>query len=92
LYQRALKLEKDNDRALVGYAELQAAQGKNQDAEALYKKAIAVLEASLGPESMGVGDALEKYAAFLRSQNRVAEAARLEARVKKIREIGSEPN
>lgn len=92
LYARALALEKDSDRAMVGLAGLHALQGRNQEAEALYKKAIALQERTMGSESMEVGSTLEKYAAFLRSLQRVAEAARLEARLKRIKRIASEPH
>ena len=92
LYRRALAVEKDSDRALVGLAGLHALQGSPREAELLYKKAIAIQEQTMGSESMEVGNTLEKYAAFLRSLQRVPEAARLEARVKRIKRLAAEPH
>jgi tetratricopeptide (TPR) repeat protein len=88
-YQRAIaSAGKDNpfrDAALVGLAETFSAQGKYKEAEPLYQQAMAAQEEVLGPENPDLIGTLEKYAALLRGTNRAAEAARLEARAKKIK-------
>ncbi len=88
-YQRAVKASgKDNpfrDAPLVGLAEVFAAQGKYKEAEPLFQEAIAAQEEVLGPENPDLVRTLESYAALMRATNRAAEAAKLEARAKKIK-------
>jgi tetratricopeptide (TPR) repeat protein len=88
-YQRSLAAAgKDNpfrDAALVGLADTFTAQGKYKEAEPLYQQAIAAQEEVLGPENPDLVGTLEKYAALLRATNRAAEAAKMEARAKKIK-------
>ncbi|MGH9532992.1 MAG: tetratricopeptide repeat protein [Terriglobales bacterium] len=88
-YQRAITAAgKDNpfrDGALVGLAETFAVQGKYKEAEPLYQQAMAAQEEVLGLENPDLIATLEKYAALLRATDRPAEAAKLEARAKKIK-------
>lgn len=88
-YQRAVKASgNDNpfrDAPLVGLAEVFAAQGKHKEAEALFQEAIAAQEEVLGPENPDLVRTLESYAALMRATQRHAEAAKLEARAKKIK-------
>ncbi len=88
-YQRALKAAgKDNpfrDAPLLGLAEVYAAQGKYKQAEPLFQEAIAAQEEVLGPDNPDLVRTLEQYAALLRATNRAPQAAKLEARAKKIK-------
>ncbi|MCI0355764.1 MAG: tetratricopeptide repeat protein [Acidobacteria bacterium] len=90
-YQRAIKVAgTDNpfrDAALVGLAEVFAAQGKYKEAEPLFQQAMAAQAEVLGPENPDLIATLGKYAALLRATNRAAEAAKLEARAKKIKAV-----
>lgn len=60
-------------------------QGRNSEAESLYKRLLAIWEKVLGPRHPHVAKSLEKYASLLRESRRDAEAAKLEARAKAIR-------
>ncbi len=60
-------------------------QGKYAEAEALYKRALAIDEKALGPEHPDVAQSLENYAALLRKTGRSTEATKMEARAKAIR-------
>jgi serine/threonine protein kinase/Tfp pilus assembly protein PilF len=57
-------------------------------AEDYYNRALEIRERELGPESSGVAEVLEAYAAMLRAANRDGEAERLEARALAIRGDG----
>ena len=60
-------------------------QGRYAEAESLFQHALAIYEQALGPDSPRIIDVLEDYAIMLRSMQRTAEAARLEARIAAIR-------
>ena len=60
-------------------------QGRNSEAESLYKRLLAIWERVLGPRHLHVAKSLEKYASLLRESRRDTEAAKLEARAKAIR-------
>ena len=62
------------------------AQGRYAEAEPLHKRSLAILEKALGPEHPNVATSLENYAALLRETGRTAEADKLEARAKAIRD------
>jgi len=66
-------------------AEVYHAQGKDAEAEPLYKRSLVIWERTLGREHAHVAISLQKYATLLRRMNREAEAAALEARAKTIR-------
>ncbi len=70
--------------ALNNLAELYRAQGRYAEAEPLFKRALAIVEKSLGPEHPHVAKALQNYAALLRETGRGAEATRMEARAKAV--------
>ena len=65
-------------------AELYRVQAKYVEAEALYKRAMAVLEKALGPEHPHVANVLENMAKRCRNMGKEEEAEKLEARVKEI--------
>ena len=66
-------------------ASLHVSQGKYAEAEPLYKRALAIVEKTLGVEHPNVAVILSSYAALLRKMNREAEAVILESRAKEIR-------
>ncbi len=59
-------------------------QGRNQEAEPLYQRALAIREEALGPDHPSTATTRANYAAFLRATDRDAEAAALEARTRGI--------
>ena len=61
-------------------------QGQYSRAEPLYQRSLAIWEKALGSEHPNVATGLENYAKLLRKTNREAEAAKLEARAKAIRD------
>ena len=66
-------------------AALYGAQGRHDDAESLYQRALAIYEMALGPDHPQTAKTLENYAALLRNARRATEAEKLEARAKVIR-------
>ena len=67
-------------------ASLLVAQGKYGEAEPLYKRALAIVEKTLGAEHPNVAAIiLSNYAELLRIMNREAEAVNWKSRVKEIR-------
>ncbi len=72
-------------QSLNNLAGLYEDQGRYGDAEPLYKRALAISEETLGPEHPTVAQMLENYAALVRETGREAEAAKMEARAKKMR-------
>ena len=69
-----------NDLALLRFA-----QGRHIEAETLYRRALALMEASLRPEHRKMASVLENYARLLRVTGRDEMASLIEARVKAIR-------
>ena len=70
---------------LYALAELHRAQGRYAQAEPLYRRSLAILGKTLGPEHPQVAQILENYAALLRKTDREPEGAEMEARAKQIR-------
>lgn len=62
------------------------ARQRYAEAEAEYQHALKVLEQEFGPEHLAVGMVLESYGGLMRRMNRVAEAEKMEARAKRIKE------
>ena len=60
-------------------------QGNYAKAEPLYKRSLAILEKTLGPDHPDVAQSLENYVALLWKTNRAAEAVKMESRAKRIR-------
>jgi tetratricopeptide (TPR) repeat protein len=60
-------------------------QGRYDEAEPLYKRALAIREKALGYKHLGLLTVLTKYADLLRKMSRGDEAAKLDARVAEIR-------
>lgn len=91
LFQSALaifaKEDDDGDAAYSLYelAELYRRQKKYDEAEPLYKDALARMERAAKPDRGRYVAALEKYAALLRQTNREAEASSAEARAREVR-------
>jgi tetratricopeptide (TPR) repeat protein len=77
--------------SLNNLAALYRAQGKYDQAEPLYKRALAILEKALGPEHPDVATVLGNYAALLEKTNRQAEAEKLRQRAAKIRGPAPKP-
>ena len=65
--------------------------GRYAEAEPLYERLLAVEEKALGPEHPDLDESLTNYAALLQTMGRDAEAARMEARAKAIRNPISPP-
>ena len=61
-------------------AQLYVFQKKHEDAEPLYRRGVAILEKSLGPNHPDLAPTLEAYALLLRDLKRPAEAKEMEAR------------
>jgi len=61
------------------------AQGKYKPAELLYQQALASISKTLDPDRENLILTLDNYASVLRKLNRRAEAAKLEARAKRVR-------
>ncbi len=78
--------------SLNNLAELYLAQGKSEQAEPLYRRALAIREKALGPEHPLVATFLEMYAGLLHKLNRDAEADKMEARARAIRAKHAEEN
>ena len=72
-------------------ARLYHAQGKYDQAEPLYKRALAIREKALRPDHPDVAAVLENYAALLKATNRPAEADKLQQRGDSIRKARSKP-
>ncbi|TFV70868.1 tetratricopeptide repeat protein [Bradyrhizobium frederickii] len=83
-------LEKDNGRdlsaALNNLGQVHAGQGRDDLAEPLYKRAIALMEKSLGSDSALVAAELTNLAALYQRQGRFAEAEPLFKRALAVRE------
>jgi hypothetical protein len=73
-------------------AEMYYAEGRYQDAEPLYVRAVKIGEKSLGPAHPDVVITLHYYAALLRKLHRKAEARKVEARVRQLRAKSEEEN
>ena len=71
--------------ALNNLALLLFAQDRPDEAEPLYRRAIAIEEKVLGPRHPDLARSLDNYAALLREEGRDAEARPLEARARDIR-------
>ena len=65
--------------------------GRYADAEPLYRRSLAILEAKLGPDHPDVATGLNNLAALYRAQGRYAEAEPLYRRSLAIREASSAP-
>lgn len=72
-------------RSLSRLADGYAVIGDLAQAEALYQRALAIEEEALGPDHDEVALTLEWYAALLRKQNRMGEAAEVASRIAAIR-------
>ena len=86
--KKAEEFESDDPRlatSLNNLAGLYQAQGKYNEAEPLYKRALGIDEKTLGPDHPDVAQSLENYADLLRKTGRNSEAERFEARGKAIR-------
>ncbi|OGG46782.1 MAG: hypothetical protein A3F84_12525 [Candidatus Handelsmanbacteria bacterium RIFCSPLOWO2_12_FULL_64_10] len=57
----------------------------------MFKESLTILENTLGPDHPHVATSLENYVVLLRKTNQPAEAAKLEARAKAIREKQTYP-
>jgi len=87
LYLAAMKLRDDDDvSSLRNLALVRTAQKNYKDAEPLFKRALAALDASYNQGSARLIELLPDYAAVLRQLGRPAEAAKLEARLKALKQ------
>ncbi len=67
-------------------------QGRCAEAEPLHKRSLAIREKALGPKHPHVATSLENYANLLRTTGRTAEADKMEARAKTIRDKRAKEN
>jgi tetratricopeptide (TPR) repeat protein len=87
LYLAAMKLRDDDDvSSLRNLALVRTAQKNYKEAEPLFKRALAALDASYNQGSARLIELLPDYAAVLRQLGRPAEAAKLEARLKVLKQ------
>jgi tetratricopeptide (TPR) repeat protein len=85
LYLEAMKLRDDDDViSLRNLALIRVAKENYKDAEPLFKRALAALDAPYNRASRQLGDLLVDYAAVLRQLGRPVEAAKLDARRKAL--------
>ena len=70
---------------LNNLAALYLGQGQYDEAEPLFRRALAIVEKAQGPEHPNVAISLENYAELLGNLGRDAEAKMMEARAKAIR-------
>src|SRR5262249_21099921 len=75
---------KDLATSLNNLARILRDEGKYDQAEADYKRALALREKALGPNDPDVGAVLRNYAYLLHKMNREDEAAKLNARAQEI--------
>jgi len=71
--------------SLNNLAELYREQGKYSEAEPLYRRALAILEKTLGPEHPKVATVLENLAILLRKSDQEKEAEEMSVRARAIR-------
>lgn len=81
----------DVAKSLDRLAQLYAFRGKQAEAEALYRRALAIQERAPGPAGPELAGTLDHYAALLRQMKREPEAADLERRANAIRDQSSLP-
>jgi tetratricopeptide (TPR) repeat protein len=82
LYLEAMKLRDEDDvGSLRNLALILVARGEYKDAEPLFKRALAALDAPYNRGSAQLADVLHDYADLLRQLGRAAEAAKLETRL-----------
>jgi tetratricopeptide (TPR) repeat protein len=74
-------------RSLNNLAALYQAQGQYAEAEALYKRSLAIKEKALGPDHPDVATSLENLAVLCRATNRAKEADALGQRAARIRAL-----
>ncbi len=94
LYQQALAIFKEKyemedrrtARCLKDLADLYCKQGEYKRAEPLYQQALSVWRKFFGLEHLESAEVLEGYADLLRKMRRKAEATRLEAEAKAVRD------
>ena len=79
-------------RTLSNLARTNCLQGRYQDAEPLYVRALKIGEHSLGPAHPDVVATLYNYAEVLRKLHRKAEARKIEARVRELRSKSDQDN
>jgi len=84
LFQRASEIFEENQPSnsylpqhLQEFAKLYEAQGKDEAAEGLYRRALALCEESQGPHSLYTARAAEALATFCRARRRYPEAEEL---------------
>jgi tetratricopeptide (TPR) repeat protein len=73
-------------------AALYARQGRNADAERLFKRSVATFEKTLGPNHPDLADVLENLAALYKDQGRYADANALFKRSMAIRAKAGSPS
>jgi tetratricopeptide (TPR) repeat protein len=75
----------ENGKVLARLAEVYFREARPDASETLYRRALEILEQAWGPENPLLLPLLEDYSAVLRSRNNNADAARVDARIMKIR-------
>jgi tetratricopeptide (TPR) repeat protein len=75
----------DVAQALNNLAALYARQGRNADAERLFKRSVVTFEKTLGPNHPDLADVLEILAGLYKDQGRYADAEQLSRRSMAIR-------
>ncbi len=70
--------------SLHNVAKLYFLQHRYGEAEALYSRAVAIMEKSLGPDHPDLAHTLDRYALLLQKTKRNSEASTMKARAKAI--------
>jgi hypothetical protein len=79
-------------RGLTNLAVATASSNDSTESAELFRRAIAIAESDLGPDHPLLAEVLTRYAHFLRSTKRSAEAHHLEQRAKQIQTRSSREN
>jgi Tfp pilus assembly protein PilF len=82
----------DVANSLNNLAALYQKQGRNADAEPLYKQSVAILERSLGPDHPEIATNLNNLGALYKAQGRDADAELLYARSLMIQKKAAQSN
>jgi len=87
-YREALKLrDADDTLSLRNLALVLTAQNKNAEAQPLYSRALAVLDAGSNADPEFLKIVLTEYSTLLRDLKRPADAAKLDQRLKSVKQV-----
>lgn len=86
-FKKALLLRETKDiESLTSLAQLYATTGDFKRSDDYYQRAVLVAEKGLGGDHVELADTLDSYAAMLHAANRLADAKKVEAHSKEVRD------